>query len=164
MSPLIASPPKLRLNLGAGDDVLPDFRNVDILPGPNVDVVCDLGVLPWGIESDSVEHLRAYHIFEHLVDKAATLNECYRVLAMGGLLEFEVPTTDGWGAFSDPQHVSYWNEDVLNYISASRNPVVYHFGKKSGLACNYDVERFRFFEMRRNVFCMNVLLRKVPLV
>lgn len=153
-----------KFNLGAGDDRLPGLLNVDILPGPNVDVVVDLNESPWNIESDSVEYIRAYHIFEHLFDKAATLNECYRILAPGGILELEVPTTDGWGAYSDPQHASYWNEDVLNYISASRNALVYAFGKKSGLRCNYDVEHFQFFEMRRNVFCMNCRLRKVPLV
>jgi ubiquinone/menaquinone biosynthesis C-methylase UbiE len=103
-------------------------------------------------------------VFEHLVDKTVTLNECYRILAPGGILEFELPTTDGWGAWSDPQHVSYWNEDVLNYISATRNALVYDYGKKSGLRCNFDVEHFRFFEMRPKVFCMNVRLRKAPLI
>jgi SAM-dependent methyltransferase len=153
-----------RINLGAGDDRIEGFLNVDVLPGPNVDVVVDLNARPWSIDSESVEHIRAYHVFEHLADKAGTLNECYRVLVPGGLLEFEVPTTDGWGAYSDPQHASYWNEDILNYISASRNALVYDYGKKSGLRCNFDVEHFHFFEMRRNVFCMNCRLRKVPLV
>jgi SAM-dependent methyltransferase len=153
-----------KLNLGAGDDRLPGFLNVDILPGATVDVVVDLNTRPWDIVSESVDHIRAYHIFEHLVDKASTLNECYRVLIPGGILEFEVPTTDGWGAYSDPQHASYWNEDVLNYISATRNRLVYEYGKKSGLCCNFDIEHFHFFEMRRNVFCMNARLRKVPLV
>jgi predicted SAM-dependent methyltransferase len=153
-----------RINLGAGDDRLPGFLNVDILPGPHVDLVVDLNAMPWNIDTESIEHIRAYHILEHLPDKAATLNECYRVLVPGGLLEFEVPTTDGWGAYSDPQHASYWNEDILNYISAQRNRLVYDYGRKSGLSCNFDVEHVHLFEMRRNVFCLNCRLRKVPLV
>jgi ubiquinone/menaquinone biosynthesis C-methylase UbiE len=153
-----------RLNLGSGDERITGFLSVDILPGPNIDIVVDLEKLPWDIPSASVEYVRAYHVFEHLSDKAATLNECYRILVNGGILEFEVPTTDGWGAYSDPQHASYWNEDVLNYISASRNNLVYSYGKKSGLRCNFDIEHYQLFEMRHNVFCMNCRLRKVPMV
>lgn len=154
----------MRLNLGAGDERPDGFLHVDLLPGDGVDIVADLDRDPWDFATASVEHIRAYHCFEHLVDKALTLNECYRVLVPGGTVEFEVPTTDGWGAWSDPQHVSYWNEDVLNYISARLNPLVHGYGKKSGLRCNFDIEHFDFFEMRRNVFCMNVRMVKVPLV
>lgn len=154
----------MRLNLGAGDERPDGFLNVDVLPGDGIDIVADLNQGPWAFESDSVETIRAYHVFEHLLDKALTLNECWRILRPGGVLEFEVPTTDGWGAWSDPQHVSFWNEDVLNYISASHNPLVYGYGKKSGLICNFDIEHFRMFELRRNVICMNVRLRKAPLI
>jgi len=154
----------MKLNLGCGDERPAGFHNVDVLPGPGVDIVTDLNRSPWDFADDSIEYIRAYHVFEHLVDKTRTLNECYRILAPGGVLEFELPTTDGWGAWSDPQHVSYWNEDVLNYISAKRNALVYDYGKKSGLRCNFDVEHFHFFEMRPKVFCMNVRLRKVALV
>lgn len=154
----------MKLNLGAGDERPAGFLNVDILPGEGVDVVADLNRCPWAFATESVDYIRAYHVFEHLADKALTLNECWRILRPGGTLEFEVPTTDGWGAWSDPQHVSYWNEDVLNYICASHNPLVFGYGRKSGLSCNFDIEHFHFFEMRRNVFCMNVRLRKVPIV
>ena len=153
----------MKLNLGCGDERLPEFLNVDLLPAAGVDVVADLNDSPWNFAADSVEHIRAYHVFEHLADKAVTLNECWRILVPGGLLEFELPTTDGWGAWSDPQHVSYWNEDVLNYVSASRNAVVYAFGKRAGLRCNFDIEHVDFFEMRPKVWCMNVRMRKVPL-
>jgi SAM-dependent methyltransferase len=154
----------VKLNLGAGDERPDGYLNVDILPGDGVDIVADLNATPWAFDTESVDNIRAFHVFEHLVDKAVTLNECWRILRPGGVVEFEVPTTDGWGAWSDPQHVSYWNEDVLNYISASRNPVVYGYGKKSGLACNFGIERFDFFELRRNVFVMNVTMRKVAVL
>lgn len=154
----------MKINLGCGDGRIPGFLNVDVLPGADVDVVADLNVTPWDFPSGGVEHIRAYHVFEHLRDKAATLNECYRVLAPGGLLEFELPTTDGWGAWSDPQHVSFWNPDDLNYVSARRNALVYSYGKKSGLRCNFDVEHLHIFDMRPRVICMNVRLRKVPIV
>ena len=154
----------MKLNLGCGDERVPEFLNVDLLPAPGVDIVADLNACAWNFPDASIEHIRAYHVFEHLRDKAVTLNECWRILVPGGLLEFEVPTTDGWGAWSDPQHMSYWNEDVLNYVSASRNAVVYGFGKKAGLRCNFDVEHFELFEMRPRVWCMNVRMRKLPLV
>lgn len=153
----------MKINIGAGEERPDGFLNVDIVSGDGVDIVADLNVSPWPFDTGSVEHVRARHVFEHLADKTTTLNEVWRILELGGIVEFEVSTTDGWGAFSDPQHVSYWNEDILNYVSSSRNPLVYVYGKRSGLDCNFDVEEFRFFELRHNVFAMHVRLRKVAL-
>src|SRR3990167_9188778 len=36
------------------------------------------------------------------------MNECYRVLAPGGILNIEVPTIAGPGAFQDPTHCRYF--------------------------------------------------------
>jgi glycosyltransferase involved in cell wall biosynthesis len=80
------------------------------------DIVCDLEER-WPLESDSVGVLRASHIFEHLYDPVHTMNEAYRVLAPGGWLFIEVPSTDGRGAFQDPTHRSLWNENSFLYYT-----------------------------------------------
>ena len=41
----------------------------------------------------------------------------HRVLAPGGWAFIEVPSTDGRGAFQDPTHVSYWNENSFLYYT-----------------------------------------------
>jgi len=105
--------PGLKLNLGSSDDVIPGFINVDKFPGPGIEVA-DLAT-PWPWSDNSVAHVRAWDIFEHLPDKILTMNELWRVLVPGGTAEIALPTTDGPGAFQDPTHVSFWNRRSFLY-------------------------------------------------
>lgn len=45
------------------------------------------------------------------------MSEIHRVLAPGGWAFIEVPSTDGRGAWQDPTHVSYWNENSFFYYT-----------------------------------------------
>lgn len=45
------------------------------------------------------------------------MNEAFRVLAPGGFLFMEVPSTDGRGAFQDPTHISFFNENSIWYYT-----------------------------------------------
>jgi hypothetical protein len=102
----------VKLNLGCCDAHLKGYTNVDI--HPPADVLADLNER-WPWDSDSVESIRAWDIFEHLPSKIGTMNEAYRVLMPGGTLELVVPTTDGRGAFQDPTHRSFWTPNDLFY-------------------------------------------------
>jgi len=107
----------LRLNLGSsGEDVISGFVNVDKFPSPGVEVADLSTAWPW--PDNSVAHVRALDIIEHLPDKILTMNELWRVLVPGGTAEIEVPTTDGSGAFQDPTHVSFWNRRSFLYYEA----------------------------------------------
>jgi SAM-dependent methyltransferase len=106
----------MKLNLGCCDDVRPDYVNVDITPRAGV-VVADLRE-DWPWDDSTVEFILAHDIIEHLPDKIHTMNEAWRVLAPGGVIEIAVPTTNGPGAFQDPTHVSYWNERSFLYYTA----------------------------------------------
>lgn len=69
------------------------------------------------LPDNSVGVIWASHILEHLHDKHKILSEIYRVLADGGWAFIQVPSTDGRGAFQDPTHVSYWNENCFWYYT-----------------------------------------------
>jgi SAM-dependent methyltransferase len=47
----------------------------------------------------------------------ALINEIYRLLAPGGLLLSMTPSTDGRGAFQDPTHVAFYNENSFWYYT-----------------------------------------------
>ena len=47
----------------------------------------------------------------------ALINELYRLLAPGGLLLSQTPSTDGRGAFQDPTHVAFYNENSFWYYT-----------------------------------------------
>lgn len=100
-------------DLGGGFDPAPGMTVVD---RHNADVVADLDG-DWPIADGSAGVLRASHVFEHLRDPIHAMNEVYRCLAPGGFAFIEVPSTDGGGAWQDPTHVSFWNENSFAYYT-----------------------------------------------
>lgn len=86
---------------------------------PQPDTVIDLDVQNPAIAlpQNSVGAIHAIEVLQHLPDRAAFFNECYRVLAHGGAVLTETPSTDGRGAFQDPSHVSFWNENSFWYLT-----------------------------------------------
>ena len=99
------------LDLGGRFHKQVGFENVD---KKDADVTCDLNET-WPFETNSVGVLRAFDLMEHLVDKLHFIKEAYRVLAPGGYLLSMTPSTDGRGAFQDPTHVSFYNENSFKY-------------------------------------------------
>jgi glycosyltransferase involved in cell wall biosynthesis len=71
----------------------------------------------WPFEDNSVGLIVANDLIEHLKDPLHTMKEAYRCLADGGIFLIQVPSTDGRGAFQDPTHVSYWNENSFWYYT-----------------------------------------------
>jgi len=112
-----------KLDLGGGFNAPRGYETVDLVNG---DITCDLNE-PWPFEDGSVGVLRAHHIFEHLKNPLFTMQEAHRVLADGGWLMVEVPSTDGRGAWCDPTHVSYWNQvSFFYYTRAEQAGYIYN--------------------------------------
>jgi len=104
----------MRVDIGGGINPYPGYTTVDLRAGS--DYVHDLNNgIP--LPDNSVGVLNASHIIEHLHDKHKIISEIHRVLAHGGWAFIEVPSTDGRGAFQDPTHVSYWNENSFLYYT-----------------------------------------------
>jgi glycosyltransferase involved in cell wall biosynthesis len=89
------------------------------------------------LADNSVGVIYASHIIEHLHDKHKIMKEIHRVLADGGWAFIEVPSTDGRGAFQDPTHVSYWNENCFWYYTRA---------DKAAFIRNKDI-RFQAFRL-----------------
>lgn len=111
----------MRVDLGTTDRVPQGFsKYVDIVPNPRIKpeqmVVCDLRN-KWPFPDNSVDHFRAHDILEHLPDKIFTMNEIHRCLRPGGTIEIFIPTIDGVGFISDPQHTSYWSRSSFDYFT-----------------------------------------------
>jgi predicted SAM-dependent methyltransferase len=125
-----------KLNLGCSDAHREGYVNVDI--AEPYDEYADL-TKRWPWDDNSVSIILAYDIFEHLPNKIHTLNEAYRVLKPGGLLDMVVPTTDGRGAFQDPTHCSYWNLNSLFYLEHG-NAHNTRFAKAYGMVHQFEIQ------------------------
>jgi glycosyltransferase involved in cell wall biosynthesis len=69
----------------------------------------------WPWPNGSVGAFRAHDFLEHLPLKQQTMRQIHSCLTEGGWLLSLTPSTDGRGAFQDPTHVSYWNENSWWY-------------------------------------------------
>lgn len=105
-----------KVDLGSAHGKPDGFIGVDSQPWPGVDHVCDVSQgLPF--DDHSVGIVRAVDFLEHIPDKVALMNEIWRVLCDGGLLLSRTPSTDGRGAFQDPTHCAFWNENSFWYYT-----------------------------------------------
>ena len=130
----------LKVDIGGGLNPYPGYITVDTRE--TADHVWDLNDgIP--LPDNSVGVLNASHILEHLHDKTKIMGEIHRVLAHGGWAFIEIPSTDGRGAFQDPTHVSYWNQ----------NSFLYYTDKY--LADFIDNDTIRFQEFRRETYFPN---------
>ncbi|MCP2256215.1 Methyltransferase domain-containing protein [Prauserella aidingensis] len=68
-------------------------------------------------DDESVGVIVADELLQRLPDRGAFFAECYRVLAHGGLVLTTTPSTDGRGAFQDPTHVAFWNQNSFWYLT-----------------------------------------------
>lgn len=103
----------IKLDVGAERGKSPaGWLTIDIRPG--CDYQADLRDR-WPFADNTFGAIRAWDFMEHLPDKIHTLNEIYRVLKPGGWLLSGTPSTDGRGAYQDPTHVSFWNENSFWY-------------------------------------------------
>ena len=69
------------------------------------------------VDDDGAGVIVASEVLQRVPDRAAFFNECYRALAHGGVILTETPSTDGRGAFQDPSHVAFYNENSFWYLT-----------------------------------------------
>ena len=102
-----------KIDLGGGIDKRAGYESIDLEDG---DITADLNErIP--LEDNSCGVVRASHILEHLHDKTKIMGEIHRILCDGGWAMIEVPSTDGRGAWQDPTHISFWNQNSFLYYT-----------------------------------------------
>lgn len=127
---------QLRLNLHWGDDMVSGCENASFGPWTG-DACVDLtGEWPW--TEGSFHYIRAHNVLERLNDKIHTMNELWRVLHDGGLVDIVIPSTDGTGAFQDPSQRSFWNRRSFFYYEDD-NPYRERHAARYGISARFQV-------------------------
>lgn len=105
----------LSVDMGAAHRPKEGYKTLDL---HDADFIADAnGKLPF--EDNSVGVIRAVDFLEHIENRVGIWNEIYRVLAHGGMILSMTPSTDGRGAFQDPTHVSFYNQNSFLYYTDS---------------------------------------------
>lgn len=99
---------KIKLNLGTGNIVMPDYINHDIIKHrPEIDIAFDLNdkdwtkVIDWDgrvkeridlevYKIEGFDEIRAWDVLEHLDDPINFFDNCWRLLKEDGILDLKV--------------------------------------------------------------------------
>jgi SAM-dependent methyltransferase len=129
-----AGPDAVILHLGSGDVPSHDPRviSMDVLPCPNVDIVCEAEALPF--RDASIDYVESGAVFEHLHDPWAAIAEVKRVLKPGGILRIDTAFMQGYHGFPGhfynmtPQavetHLAGDYELLESYVPESSSPLM----------------------------------------
>lgn len=103
----------LKIDLCGGFGKPAGYTSLDLSGG---DITADLEAgIP--LPNGSVGVVRAHDALEHVKNQQLLMSEIHRVLAPGGMLLSQTPSTDGRGAWQDPTHVSFWNQNSFYYYT-----------------------------------------------
>lgn len=107
----------MKLDIACGQRKKEGFTGIDIAELPEVDIVHDLNVYPWPIESESVEEVSCEHYIEHTLCLMKFLNELHRVMKPGAKAHIVAPYYTSMRAFQDPTHVRMITEATFVYFN-----------------------------------------------
>lgn len=136
----------LKVDIGGGLNPYPNYHTIDLRETADIQYDLNDGI---PLKDNCVGVLNASHIIEHLHDKTQIMSEIHRVLAHGGWAFIDVPSTDGRGAFQDPTHVSYWNENSFLYYT------------DANLANFIDNKDIRFQQYRKETYFPNDWMKSI---
>lgn len=108
----------IRLNLGCGRDIRHGWVNVDLLPGPGIDVATDFDDEPeFPFADGTVGYSEGVHVIEHLRHPLPFMQELHRVTRGGGRAVFRTPYGATDDADEDPTHVRRMFPGSWGYFS-----------------------------------------------
>lgn len=107
----------IKLDLGCGGSKPEGYIGIDQYQQGQTDIVCDISKgIP--LDDNYADEIRAWDFIEHIEDKIFMMNEIHRIARGGARIDISVPSTDGRGAWQDPDHKSFWNENSFCYYTA----------------------------------------------
>lgn len=120
----------IKIDVGCGNNKAPGFIGVDYRRVPGVDIVQDLELFPWPIPDNCGTLIMCAHVVEHInPSKLGFINfmdECWRILKVGGQMMISTPYAGSRGYFSDPTHVNPCTIETWGYFDPLHPLKVYN--------------------------------------
>lgn len=107
----------VKLDVGCGLYCAAGYLGVDKRELEGV-VQHDIEVIPWPFKDDYADEIRMHHVMEHICPKKTidVMNEMWRVLKIGGVLNLNMPLGDTFSYIQDPTHCNQWNQLTPEYF------------------------------------------------
>lgn len=122
------------LSIGAGNQKrVEGLTTLDIAKETNPDIVWDLNKFPYPIEDNSFDNIECYDVIEHVENIPQVMQECFRILKPGGIINMTTPHYSCNNSYIDPTHrfhLSYFSFDCFDsthtysYYSKARFQIV----------------------------------------
>ena len=144
----------MKVNLGCGLDIRPEYVNVDRVPGAGVDLVADINErLPF--DDSEVDEIVAHDVIEHLRNGLVPfMDEAWRILKPDGILNLRTGTPDHPQIWADPEHVRPYTLETFDYFDPST-----HWWKKYGSL--YTKNYWSVVKRHENAGMISVIMRKL---
>jgi SAM-dependent methyltransferase len=112
-----------RLHLGCGTRVWPGWINIDRVGWMNLGDAfrrCDVAKEFLPISDASIDYVFSEDFLEHLPPdrRVFVMNEIYRVLVPGGVMEHYVPNAGSRNDYGSPTHLSHWCAQTFDHFDA----------------------------------------------
>ncbi len=104
------------LDIGCSRNKVPGTIGIDIDPLSQADLIHNLNVYPYPIESNSIDKIYAKHIIEHIDNPRAFIREIYRMLKPGAKAIIETPHFSCRVAYSEPEHKLFYSYFMFNEL------------------------------------------------
>ena len=133
-----------KLNIGAGYKRFPGFINIDADKNCKPDILLNIDdanlILPF--DDNSIDEIKAYHVLEHIGDNyIKLLQELYRVLIPGGIIDIQVPHYGHECYQNDVTHKRPITVEGFRLFSKKFNTLeIERGGASSTLGIMYDVD------------------------
>lgn len=150
----------LKINLGAGQELLEGYVNTDVVDLPGLDFVFNVMDFTWPFGNESVDEVKAKDLIEHLPTHTQRndntlikfIEEAHRILKPNGLLWVQTPSWDADFLWIDPTHVRGYDIRSMDFFDPETD-----FGTSTGFysPCKFKVKATKLdngnlqFEMRK---------------
>lgn len=128
----------MKIDLGCGRHKRSDCFGIDCQPLDGVDLVCDCNErIP--LDDNVADEIFASDFLEHVNNdkRIHIMTEIWRLLKPDGIFTSFTPSTDGRGAFQDPTHLAFWNENSFWYYTRDDYRRLYNIVPKFSVVSLY---------------------------
>jgi ubiquinone/menaquinone biosynthesis C-methylase UbiE len=131
----------MKINIGSGYKRIEGFLNVDDDPLVEPEYLVNLEEAKLPFEDNSIEEIRAHHIFEHINNFIPLMKELHRVAKHGCILDILVPHHQHDVFYGDPTHVRPITVSTMYLFSKKFcQDHAEKYGSYSGIAQKYNID------------------------